>query len=246
MDAEFEITILNYCLKYLFKNNKINSKKITDIVVDAQQWDNPNPEFIVEIRNRIRGMKKGIGLIYSKKLRIEYIDAIYRKSGNKYISMGQITNVIKDPYRFVEFEPLGDGSYAICYTRKDKNNVIVTHEGISNCKYGSGIRGGYFIISKKLLKEIQKRAKANINQMKQLDQIDHTDGGHGCITDSYPWEFLQSWKIHKTRELQTIHSILNEVDDGFEYIMNKLDEFEYKKYENPHKSYKKFMKDQDD
>ena len=49
-----------------------------------------------------------------------------------------------------------------------------------------------------------------------------------------------------SRELQTIHSILNEVDDGFEYIMNKLDEFEYKKYENPHKSYKKFMKDQDD
>lgn len=225
MDAEFEMVILNYFLRELFTKGKIKTKRLTDMIVGAQQWDDPDPKFIKEIGYRIRGIKRGEALIHNKKIKIDGY-RIYPYGRNKYITTAQILNLIKDEYRFVEFESLGNNAYRICYTRKDKNNIIITHDEISNCQYGSGIQSGFYIISKKKWEELKKKVELHKNRLKELDQLIHTDGGHSCVTDIYPLEFFESWDVHKINKLKTISSIMNEVDDGIEYISNKIDDIE--------------------
>lgn len=225
MDIEHEMTILNYCLSVFFKKGRINTKKTFDLIRINQEWYDIPESDIKEIKDRIRGIKKGKALIHCKKIKIDGF-TIYRTHGSEYITMDQILNLIKDRYRFIEFKQLEDGKYAISYTRDDENNIIITHDEISNCQYGSGIQSGFFIISKKSFAELKEKVNLHKDRLKELDEMIHTEGGHSCVTDIYPLEFFKSWKSHKIDKLHTISSILNEVDDGIEYISNKIDDIE--------------------
>lgn len=216
MDAKLEITILNYCLLYfVFEHEKINSKCVTDMI--KAQLENPTPEIVEEIRNRVRGMKKGIGLIHSKKLKIAGHGTIYRDPKSKYILMSEILNIIEDPYKFTAFVPYKD-YWAIRYTRNGDDCVVVTHNGIFDTDYESDIRDGYFIISKKKFEVLRRTMKIYKDKMKEVD----LSTGKYTFTCTSPWKFFRSWKIHEIDQLKTIATILNEVDDGIEYITDKL------------------------
>jgi len=216
MDAKLEIIILNYCLLYfVFEHKKINIKCVTGMI--KTQMNKPTPEIVEEIRNRVKGIKKGIGLIYSKKLKVAGHGTIYRDPKSKYISMSEILNVIEDPYRFIAFKQ-HKNNWTICYTRNDPSNIIVTHNGIFDTDYESDIRGGYFIISKKKFGVLRRTMKMYKDKMKEVD----FSTGKYTFTCTSPWKFFRSWKIHKIDQLKTIATILNEVDDGIEYITDKL------------------------
>jgi hypothetical protein len=201
MDHEFETEILSRYLSELFKKGKVKSKKLTEDICDYNMWDDSDPECTSEIREHIRCIKNGQAFISTKKIIITYDYRVKVIETDNFITLDQILKCIKYPEKFIELEPLSDGSYNICYDTDNEDHIIVTHEETPN------IEAGYFIITKKHWKKLQKKAS------KYKD-----------ILDEKILNLVDSMKIHDIKKQKRISDKYQQSDYGITLIVKKLNE----------------------